>query len=377
MRRFALIIAVSLSVLGQQKPPVVINQPPKAETQAPGGEQTPPDITPLISTRVEVVQTPVLVFDHDGRYVNGIRPDQFRLFDDDKLQDINVDVAFTPISLVICIQANQHVEGLLPQVKKIGNLVAPLIIGDQGEAAVIAYDHRIRTLQDFTSDPDKITEAVKRIYPGSMSNRMVDAVSYGTRMLSTRPRARRRILMVIGETRDIGSESRSKEVLMALQLNNVMFYGVDMSRFITTLTAPPPVPRPNNLPPAMANLPPAAVATPTTVAQTYGENGGRAEFVPLMVEVFRDVKAIFKDNPVEVFTKGTGGSEFGFHSNRTLEEAMQHVGEEIHSEYTITYTPSADVRELGGFHRLAVDILGHPEVKRVQLRPGYWIAPRS
>ena len=51
--------------------------------------------------------------------------------------------------------------------KKIGNLIAPLMIGDQGEAAVIAYDSRIRTLQDFTSDPDKITKAGQEDLPGS------------------------------------------------------------------------------------------------------------------------------------------------------------------------------------------------------------------
>ncbi len=371
--RFVLIALLCGLLLAQQ--PVKVNQPAQVQTTAPGGEQTPPDVQPLIVTRVEVVQTPVLVFDREGAYVNGIRPDQFRLFDNDKEQNINVDVAYIPISLVICVQANSHVEGLLPQVNKIGNLLQPIVVGEQGEVAVVAYDSRIRTLQDFTSDPDKVTMAMKKIYPGSTSNRMIDAVSYGTRMLASRPKNRRRIMLLIGETRDLGSESRSKEVLMSLQLNNVVFYAVDMSRFMTTLTAPPPVPRPNNLPPAMANLPPAAVATPTTVAQAKGENGGRAEFVPMMVEVFRDVKAIFRDNPVEVFTKGTGGSEFGFHSNRTLEEAMQHVGEELHSEYTISYTPTN--RDEGGFHTITVGVTGHPEVKRVQARPGYWIAPRQ
>jgi len=62
------------------------------------------------------------------------------------------------------------------------------LIGDQGEAALIAYDARIRVLQDFTSDPDKITQQVKKIYPGSTSNRLVDAVVEGTRMLTTRPK---------------------------------------------------------------------------------------------------------------------------------------------------------------------------------------------
>ena len=51
---------------------------------------------------VEVVQAPVLVFDRDGNYVDGLQPHQFHLFDNGKEQNINVDVAYQPISLVIC-----------------------------------------------------------------------------------------------------------------------------------------------------------------------------------------------------------------------------------------------------------------------------------
>ena len=323
---------------------------------------------------VDYVVAPVLVFDRDGSYVNGIRKDQFRLFDNGKEQNIQVDETFVPISLVIAIQANAHVEGLMPQVKKIGNLVGPLILGDMGEAAVIAYDSRIRTLQSFTNDPDLITKQVKTIYPGSQSNRLIDAVVDGTRLLASRPKNRRRIMLVIGETRDLGSESRAREALIGLQVNNVIFYSVDMSRFINTLVAPPTMDRPDNNPPAMHPLPSNVAATPTIVAQTYGTNAGRVEFIPLMMEVLRDVKYIFKDNPVELFTKGTGGSEFGFHSQRTLEEAMQRVGEELHSEYTISYSPNN--KEEGGFHQIEVIVTGHPEVKRTQTRPGYWLATK-
>jgi VWFA-related protein len=320
------------------------------------------------------VVAPTLVFDRDGGYVAGIRPDQFRLFDNGKEQNIQVDEAFVPISLVIAIQANSHVEGLLPQVKKIGNLLGPLILGPQGEAAIMAYDSRVRVLQPFTHDPDLITKVVKTIYPGSTSNRLIDAVVDGTRLLASRPKDRRRILMVIGETRDLGSESRAREALIGLQINNVIFYSVDMSRFLTTLTAPPDPGRPDNNPPALHSMPGLTPATPTTVSQAYGTNAGRAEFIPLMVEIFKDVKAIFVDNPVELFTKGTGGSEFGFHSQHTLEEAMQKVGDELHAEYTISYSPNN--KQEGGFHHILVDVTGHPEVKRTQTRPGYWIAAR-
>ena len=117
-------------------------QPPAAGSSA-ADRTSPQDPRPdPFSTSVDVVAAPVLVYDRDGNYVSGLLPHQFHLFDNGKEQNIQVDVTFVPISLVICIQANAHVEGVLPQIKKIGNLIEPLLIGDQGEAAVIAYDSR-------------------------------------------------------------------------------------------------------------------------------------------------------------------------------------------------------------------------------------------
>jgi len=63
---------------------------------------------------VRVVVAPVIVTDRDGDYIDGLQPNQFHLFDNDKEQEIKVDVAFQPISLVIAVQANDRVDSVLP-----------------------------------------------------------------------------------------------------------------------------------------------------------------------------------------------------------------------------------------------------------------------
>jgi VWFA-related protein len=269
------------------------------------------------------------------------------------------------------------VQGLLPQVKKIGGLIKPLLTGDQGEVALIAYDSRVRRLQDFTSDADKISQAMEKIQPGSDANHLIDAVSDATRMLRSRPQNRQRIVLLIGETRDLYSEMKMREAMIDLQLANVVFYAVDMSRFLTSLTAPTPAPRWENRPAATAgaaSIPVGMAVTPNMVVNATGAEGQRAEFMPMMIELFRDAKAIFKDNPVEAFTKATGGTEYGFHSQRTLEEAIQRLGEQLHSNYMISYTPNN--RTEFGFHKIEVDVPDRRDVKRVQTRPGYWIGQR-
>ncbi len=360
---------------GFQRPPA--QQPAAPAPTTPEPQTASPDIEDpgiRIPVSVDYVVTPVLAFDRNGGYVGNIRPEQFHLFDNDKEQNIQVDVSYTPISLVILIQANSNAQSLLPEVNKIGGLIGPQVIGDAGETAVIAYDARIRTMQEFTSDSDKIAKAIKGITPGSTSIRMVDAVVQGARLLRSRPRDRRRIMLLIGETRDLGSENRTREALIDLQMSNIAFYSVDMSRFMNVLTAPPKVGRPDAMPPAARPLPAGVPSTPTSVAQAYGTNA-TAQFLPLMVEIFRDAKAIFKANPVELFTKGTGGTEFGFHSQRTLETALGEIGEQLHSQYTLSYSPTN--RQEGGFHIIQVSVAGHPEIDKIVTRPGYWVGPRE
>src|SRR5438067_2284388 len=95
----------------------------------------------VISTNVTVVVAPTTVTDKDGNYVHDLKPSQFTLFDNDKPQTIKVDESFAPISLVVAIQADAKVEPVIPKLQKIGSLLNTLVAGDQGEVAILSFDH--------------------------------------------------------------------------------------------------------------------------------------------------------------------------------------------------------------------------------------------
>jgi VWFA-related protein len=317
------------------------------------------------------VLAPTLVYDRGNHIVNGLQPNQFHIFDNGKEQNIhNVDVTFIPMSVVVAIQSNARADKILASVNKIGGLLKPILLGDQGEAAVLAFDSRLRTMQDFTSDADAITLAVRKISSGSTSSRLTDAVEESIRMLNTRNKDRRRILIVIGERRDTGSAARTRETLISLQMANVTTYWIDMSHLVGTLTAPTPIPRPDPNPPASHPLPGGVPATPTTEMQMYGTEGSRAEFIPLMVELFKDTKNIFTHSQAEWFTRGTGGNEFSFYTQKNLEGAIQTISDQLHSQYLISYSPNN--KEEPGFHQIAVQVAGTNY--RCETRPGYWVA---
>jgi VWFA-related protein len=333
-------------------------------------QEVPPP-SPFRAT-VNIVVAPTAVIDHDGSFVSGLQPQDFRLYDNKKLQDIKVDVSYIPISLVVAVQCSAGVETLLPKIQRIGPLLQNLVAGEQGEVAILAFDSRLRLLQDFTSDGQKINAAMHKITAGSYSGRVVDAVNESVHLLRRRPADRRRIILLISETRDNGSEGKVRETMTEAQINNVLAYTVNMNRLVTTLTAKGLPPRSDPFPATARHMPAGGDATPTTAAQNNGADM-YGNYIPVFVEIFKQVKAIFVSNPAEVLTKFTGGHEFAFSSEKALEHALARIADELHSQYIISYTPNNKIE--GGWHDIHVEV-SRPDVaiKTIRTRPGYWMA---
>lgn len=357
--RTALPLVVSGILAAQSQTP-----PPPA----PSANQEPPeDSDARFSSSTHVIVAPVLVTDRQGNIIDGLQPAQFHLFDNGKEQNIHVDVTFEPISLVIAMECTGRVESILRQMKAVGSLVQE-IIGTEGEAAVIKFDSRITKMQDFTNDTDKIKAAIDKINAGSTGTRLNDAVDTAVGMLKHRPATNRRIVLLISETRDEGSEARMKQVALDATFANVQVYTVDITQVAVRLTEPQPDPGPVNMDPTTMNAPLGIPNTPTTVAQNYGM-GNRAQFVPLLKEVYTDAKGLFIKDPARQITLQTGGQQFYFLKKKGLEDAVARIGEELHSQYLVTYT-SNNFGE-PGYHTIEVTIDRSNLIART--RPGYWI----
>jgi VWFA-related protein len=333
-------------------------QEPATSPEQPGG-----DVIFKSSTRFVIA--PVTVTDRDGSVVDNLNTTDFQLFDNKKLQKITEDQASHPISLVVAVEAGAEVEKIIPQVSKIGTLLSNLLVGDSGEVAVLSFDHRVQTLTAFTSDPDMINAAMKKLKPGSTTFRLNDAAMQGINMLKNRPSTRKRILLLISESRDYGSELHVRDVLTEAEFANVVVYSVNMSHLLASLTSTAQPPRPDPIPPEARHLPMGQIGTPTTDSQnTMGD------WTPALKEVFLAAKSIFIPNPLEVYTKYTGGREYSFMTQKTLEKAISDIGAELHGQYLLTYSPN-DQNE-AGFHEIEVRVQ-KPGLK-VRTRSGYWLA---
>lgn len=299
-------------------------------------------------TTTQLVLTPVRVTDGAGKTVDGLKAEDFELFENGKLRKFELESTFEPVSLVVAVQTSGISGPALAKIRKIGSLIQPLIVGDQGAGAVLTFSEQVRMRQDFSDDPVKIVAAFRGIEPDGSGAAMHDAIAEGVRMLAARENRRRRVLIVIGEARDRSSKLQLDEVISRAQAANVVIYPVSYS------------------------------ATWTSFTSRGGEkfDSGKNVYQPGagldLLAVFREIGRTGSQNGHQALAEYTGGLRSSFVKLKGLEEALQRTGEDLHSQYLLSFRASP-LEDAHAYRRIQVRVRTCPDCT-VRSRPGYWRA---
>jgi len=340
-------------------------------------QQAPPEVHAKLTVRVSLVNMPVTVRNLKGQMVNDLEAKDFRITDNGVEQKIShFDLGGDPVSLAILMETSSRIDPILLEMRKSGILFTQTVMGLEGEAAVVGFNDAVDKLQDFTMDDDAIENVVTHLQTGTSGSRLYDAMAVGVEMLSSRmpqPTAdrpgRRRVMLIVSETVDTGSETKLGEVLRKAQLANVTIYSVGLSTTRSELHSKPKDKGPTPIaPPGIFTLPPqpGTVETPTTEAN---RNAG-IDLLGLAVWAVEHADNKVKDYAMEVACTATGGAHLGTYKDRSIEKAIDEIGGELHSQYTLSYAPS-DSSDLG-YHEIKVQ-LDRRDLK-VRTRPGYYVA---
>jgi VWFA-related protein len=340
-----------------------------AQAPPPQDPSKPEDSKAIFTGGTHYVLVPVSVTERNGDAVNGLTPYDFELYDNNKPQAITEDISAHPISLVLVIQANSSVAHFLPKIDRLGNMVQSSLLGDSGEVAVLAFDHRIQTILPLTADLDRLSPALKKITPGSSTSVVNDAVMSAINILRVQDPKRHRIIIVIAQNKNGGSEIHTREVMSAADFAQVTIYPIDISKIISDLTATPQYNRPSPIPPEARPITAGVIQTPTTDSQNDMGN-----WVPAFKEIFDLAKNVFVPNPLTVFARYTGGHSYSFMTQKDLEHAISQISSTLHSEYMLTYRPT-NIDE-AGFHQIVVRVK-HRDLKVVTRDGYYWAGEKK
>jgi VWFA-related protein len=273
---------------------------------------------------------------------------------------------------VVAIQTPGISKAVLEKVHKIGSMILPLVTGERGCAAVVAFSERIGWIQECTNNEDALAHAFELVRPGeAKSARMLDAVDESIQRLRQHSTSRR-VLLLISESRDRGSEMAIDQVALAAQTVGVTGYAATYSAFKTAFTSKSSATGEPGMP-KVPKMPSEQTGTLSGGPPHCGPFGCPDPPMPLAeerVDILSGIGELVrlgKTNATQALTKGTGRVTFPFTRLIGLEEAIQKLGAELQSQYLLSFTPED---RTDGYHTLEVRVSCGDF--RVRARPGYW-----
>jgi hypothetical protein len=232
---------------------------------------------PIATLRSEsnVVLVPTLVQTKAGEIRYGLEAKDFVIEDDGVEQDVTLDESpeREPMSLVVALQVGHKASSQFKRkadtslydrfyseeerkdcrlrkrpcptaIGGLGSMMAAFMDETKGEAALVTFDSSVHLFQDFTEDTARFSDRLKALTPGDDGAAILDAVRYSVNLLDSRPKGRRRILLLISESRDHGSRMANfRDVFQQLAVSNTLVCSLTFSplrsEFVEGLRANP------------------------------------------------------------------------------------------------------------------------------------------
>jgi len=349
---------------------------PKAPKPGSTIQQAPPEAETRLKVRVSLVNTPVTVRDRSGQMIHNLDAKNFVVTDNGVTQKItHFDLGGDPLSVVILMETSERIDSIFPEIRKTGSLFADTVVGASGEAAVVGFNDSVDKLQDFTADGEAIEKTIHGMREGTWGSRLYDAMAVGVEMLTSRPQpsaelpGRRRILFIMSEATDVGSATKLGEVLRQAQLANITIYSVGLSTTRAELQSKTQKKPIEVTPPGTFGHPPlpGTVQTPTSEQQQTGN----IDLLALAVWAVQHAENQVRAHALEVAATATGGAHVSTYRDQSIERAIDEIGGELHSQYSVSYTPTGTAES--GYHEIKVSV-DRPGVT-VRARPGYYLGP--
>jgi VWFA-related protein len=318
-----------------------------------------------IRVRVSEVTAPVTVRNSSGEMLLDLTEKNFHVYDNGAEQKLDhFDVGGDPLSIVLLIETSMHVQPMLPAIQHVGAVFTEAVMGTTSEAAVLTFDNSVDTRLKFTTDPDSVQDIVNHLQVGSDETLLYDGMSGAIAMLEQRPSVRRKILVVLSEAQDSGSDAKLGEVLRRAQLANVMIYSIGLSTAMADLRAEP---KRRTVP--QIGPPDKDPSPPHSVIEAANAPIQGLDLMPLVIWLVKTGKNAVGPNSLAIASKATGGLHENVKRDASIQKAMDEIGGELHAQYTLGYRPTGD--DLEGYHEIKV-IVDRPGVT-VRTRPGYYI----
>ena len=260
------------------------------------------------SVDVDVLQFTAVVTDGDGRFVTGLKPSDFKIYDNDRLQKItSFESENISLELVAALDVSSSMRAALPYVKSSAKrFLEDLRAGDQ--VTVLGFNDNVFTLAPRSKDQAARVKAIDlmRAWGGTA---LYDVILKGLNLLGRHPGRRSMLLFSDGD--DQSSHATLEAAVARAEESDATIYVIGQGRAVRA----------------------------------------------------HDLQEILKR-----FAKITGGRSFFTEDTGRLDKFFQEILEDLSNQYLISYSYPDDERD-GRWHQIRVEVADGKY--NVRARDGY------
>jgi VWFA-related protein len=328
-------------------------QPPPAPTQ--GGDAF------RFKSGVELINVTATVSDQNGRFVPGLRKEDFIVYEDEQRVDVtHFSAERVPVSLGIALDTSGSMAGeKMDAARAALNRFLVMLLDRQDEIFLYRFSNYPVLIQGWTADREPFLRALDRLQANG-GTAMYDAVVESVPLVA-KGQNRKKALLILSDGRDTSSQATMTEAKRLIRESEALVYAIGIDCGTTETRRPRfdqaqqqrgPTPFPFPFPPGGRGR-----SWPQPPPPQFPDKGtwNRACNDPVDVVALRDM------------TDDSGGRTEIIRQPRDLDPATAGIADELSKQYYLGY-PAVGKKD-GRWHSIRVELRN--QSYRVRARRGY------
>ena len=299
-----------------------------------------------INVKVQLVNVVATVTDNRGRYVDNLKASDFVLLEDGEPQQI-AHFAHSndlPVSVGIVLDSSTSMERKISTATRaVGRFIRDIHADD--DIFLMTFDQSVRLRQDFTSDREKLAQALDNVGLSSGTS-LYDGVIDGLIRLR-KGKHQKKAILLISDGVDTSSHSNLEKARIAVRESEALVYALGIAPDAAArapMSEDPAIRVPRRTPPTF----PGGTTFPFPIPgrQFPGGNTRNSDLDAV------DMKTL------NMFAQASGGNAWLItpdNRRNRLQEVLDEIADELRNQYSLGYYPTHDLKD-GKWHRIELKL---------------------